>query len=71
MTLLTGLREAALHVVRVCGSLKIFQMARYASRGGQIEVVVDVTIDALAWWNLVSARQLKSRARMIERCSRP
>ena len=71
VTLLTSLREASLNMVRVCGSLKIFEVARNTSRCRQIEVVVDVAIDTLAWWNCVRARQLKSSAGMIERRSRP
>ncbi len=49
MARLAGLGEAQLHVVRICCSVEVLQVARYASGLGQVVVVVDMAVGALAW----------------------
>lgn len=66
MTLLTGLREPTLHVVRICRSLKIFEVARDASRDREVVVVVGVAIGALARRNDVRAGERKAGCRVIK-----
>ena len=43
-----GLGEAQLHMIRVCRSGEVLQVARYARGDGQVVVVVDMAIGALA-----------------------
>jgi len=71
VTLLACLREAALNVVRIRGPLEIFQVARNASRNGDVVVVRYVAIDALARRYGVGSRQRKAGGRVIERRSGP
>ena len=47
MALLTGLREAAGHVVGVVRGLEVFQVARNAIGGSAFELVVNVALVAL------------------------
>jgi hypothetical protein len=46
MALLAGLRKTSRNVVRICGGLKILQVACYAGRGGQVVVIIDVAVRA-------------------------
>ena len=66
MALITCLREAGRNVIRVCGSLIVLQMTRYASRARQGVVIVDMAIDALTRWNGVQAGQRETRTVVIE-----
>ena len=61
-----SLRESPAHMVRVRGSLEIFQVARHAGRAGQVVVVVDVAISALSGRNRVRAGQHKIHCGVIE-----
>ena len=71
MALLTGLRKAGLHVVRVRGALIVLQVARHAGGHRDVVIVVDVAVDALPRWDGVRPRQRETRARVVETCSRP
>src|SRR5215472_10504236 len=66
VALLTSLREAGLHVIRIGGSLEIFQMATDAQRVRirQVVVVVDVALRALHGG--VRTTQRKSSGGVIE-----
>ena len=63
---LTGLREAARHMVRICGVLEIVQMTGYASRARQVVIVIDVAIAALARRNGMRSRERESRGAVVE-----
>ena len=63
---LASLRESAAHVVRIRGALEIFQVTGHAGRAGQVVVVADVAIDALARRHGVRTRQNESGSRVIE-----
>jgi len=39
-----GLRESAANVIGIRGSLEVFHVARDAGVGGQVEIVVGVTV---------------------------
>src|SRR3982074_840070 len=49
MTLLAGLREVSRNMVRIGCAPKILQVAAYARSAGQVVVIVDVAVRALAW----------------------
>lgn len=49
VTLLACGRETGLHVGRVGRALEVRQVATYASRVREVEIVVDVTLRALQW----------------------
>ena len=66
MALITCLREAGRNVIRVCGSLIVLQMTRYASRARQGVVIVDMAIDALPRWNSVQSGQGEPGTVVIE-----
>lgn len=59
-------REIGSHVVRVRRALKILQVARQASRGGQVVVVIRVAIRALPRRHSVPARQQKPCGRVVK-----
>jgi len=67
VALLTGLREAGLHVIRIRGSLEVLEVATHARRVRvrQVVVVVDVALRALH--GRVRTAQGKSSGRVIER----
>ena len=46
VTLLAGLRESALHVIGVGGSLKVLKVATHARAIGDVVVVVDMALGA-------------------------
>src|SRR6267142_1329150 len=71
VTLLTGLREARLHVVRLGGALKIFQVAAHASgiRAREVVVIVDVTLHALH--RGMRSRQREAGGRVVKVRARP
>ena len=66
MALGAGLSEAGGHVVWTGGALIILQVAGHAGRAGQVEVVVDVAVGALARWNRMSAGEWKTCGAVIE-----
>ena len=71
VALLARLREAALHVVWICSPLEILEVTRHAGSDGDVVIVRDVTVDALAWRNRMGAGQRESGRRVIERCTGP
>ena len=71
VALVAALREVRGHVIRVCRSLVVLQMARDASRAGQVVVVVDVAIGALTRRHGVHARQRKVSRIVVKRRVRP
>ena len=72
MTGLTGRGKSGRHVVhRRDGVVVVSLMARDAGRGGDVVVVVDVTIAALAWRHRVRASQWEAGTGVIERCIQP
>ena len=66
MALSAGLGKACRDVVRICRALIVLQMAAYAGRAGQVEVVVDVTIGTLARWDGVSTSERKTCRAVVE-----
>lgn len=66
VTRLAGLRKAQLHVIRIGRALIVLQVARNARRVRDVEIVVNVTIRALAWWNRVHASQREAGRRVVE-----
>jgi len=66
MARLAGLREAQLHMVRVCRSVEVLQVARYARGLGQVVVVVDVAVRALPWRNGVRTSQRKAHNGVVK-----
>ena len=67
---LASLRESAAHVVRIRGALEILQVTGHTGRAGQVVVVADVAIDALARRHGVRTCQNESGA-WSDRTSRP
>ena len=61
-----SLCESTAHVIRVRGSLEIFQVTRHAGGAGQVVVVIDVAIGALPRRNRMRARQHKIHRGVIE-----
>ena len=59
-------REAGCHMVWIGRALVILQVATDASRAGQIVVIVDVTVRALARWHGVGSRQSETGGGVIE-----
>ena len=59
-------RKIRRRVIRICRSLEIFQVTTDTGRAGQVEVVINVTINALARRNRVTVRQRKSHRRVIK-----
>jgi len=59
-------REIGGDVIRIGGALEVFQVARNAIGAGQVVVVVDMAVDALARWNSVSAGEHKPGGVVIE-----
>lgn len=71
MALLARLREILRNVIRIGRALEISQVARDASRGRQIVVIVDMAIDALAGRDRVHAGQRKPGVVVIKRGAEP
>ena len=65
VTLLAGSRESGMGHGRGCGVV-IVLMATHAGRAGDVVIVVDVTIGALARWDRVRASQGEPGLRVIE-----
>ena len=61
-----SLGESPAHVIRVRGSLEILQVTRHAGRAGQVVVVVDVTVRALARRHGMRTGQNESGRGVIE-----
>jgi hypothetical protein len=66
VALLAGLRKARGHVGRIGSALIVLHMAVDACRAAQVEVVVNVTIGALARWNSMAAGKGKASRAMVE-----
>ena len=66
MALLASLGEGCRDVIRVRRALKVFQMARHASRACKVVVIVDVTVGALCRRHRVPSGQGKACRGMIE-----
>jgi hypothetical protein len=66
VALRTVRRKIRRGVIRIRGSLEIFQVTTDTGRAGQVEVVVNVTINALARRNRVTVHQRKSHRRVIK-----
>ena len=66
VALLASRRKAARQVIRIRGPLKVFLMARNASRAGQVEVVVHVAVGAGPGRNRVPAGQRESHRIVIK-----
>ena len=66
VALLAGLREISTYVIGILGALVIRQMAAYACRGGQVVVVVDVTVETRARRVGVRVGERKAYGRMVE-----
>ena len=67
MANLASLRKPCLHVIGIGRTLKIFQVARHTSGGGQVVVVVGVAIRALPRWHGVHSSEREVHQRVIER----
>ena len=63
---LAVLRKSSRDVIRIRSPLEIFQMARSASRAGQVVVVVDMAVEANAGRIGVRIRERETHACMIE-----
>ena len=66
MARFASLRKSASHVVGVRGVLEILQVARNASRSGEVVVVIDVAIGACPRRNRVRSGQCEVHQRVIE-----
>ena len=71
VALLAGLRKPSLHVVRVRGRLKIFQVTRDAGTDRDVVVVMDVAIGTLPRRHSVRSGQREAGLGMIERSGLP
>lgn len=58
--------EVGSHVIRVRGALKILQVTTYAGDAGQVVIILNVAIHALAGWNRMPARQREAYRGVIE-----
>ena len=63
--------EVGSHVIRVRGALKILQVTTYAGDAGQVVIIANVAIDALAGWNRMPARQREADRSVIKFCIQP
>ena len=66
MALLAGLREVRADVIGIGRSLKILQMARHASGSGEVVIVIDVAVGALARRNGMRVGEGKSHGGVIK-----
>jgi len=66
-----SLRESAGNVVRIRGSLEILEVARYASVGGQVVVVIGVAVGASPRRHGMRAGERKVDAVVVEGGRRP
>lgn len=71
VTHFAGLGEASCHMVRIRRALEIFQVTGHARRTGQVVIVIDVAVSALARRNGMRAGQSEIHERVIERCGLP
>jgi hypothetical protein len=71
VALLASRGKAARHVIRIRRPLKVFLMARNASRARQVVVVVDVAVHAGPGRNRVPASQWESRRIVIKLRTQP
>jgi hypothetical protein len=68
---LAGLRESTGHVVRIGRALEVLEVARHASRAGEVVVVVGMAVRALARRHGMRPSQRESGGRVIELAIRP
>ena len=66
-----SLRESAGNVVGIRGSLEIFEVARHAGVGGQVEVVIDVAVSASPRRDSVRTGKREVDAVVVEGGRRP
>lgn len=66
-----SLGESPGHVIRICSSLKILQMACNARRAAQAVIIVRVAVGALSRRDRVGPGQLKAGGVVIERGIEP
>jgi len=71
VTLIAGLREVRRDVIRIRRALIVLEVAADAGRSGQVVIVVNVAISALARRNRVKSSQRESRGVVIERRVHP
>lgn len=71
MALLARLRKVLRDVIRIGRALEISQVARGASRGRQIVVIVDMAIDALTGRDRVHPRQRETGGVVVKRGAEP
>src|SRR5947208_60028 len=71
MALLAGLREVRGDMIRIGRALVVLQVAAHARGGGDVVVVIHVTVGTLPRRHGVQARQRKTGGVVIESCVQP
>ena len=66
MALGAGLGEAGRDVIRVRRALIVLQVTADTGRTDQVEVVVDVAIGTLTWWNGMATGKRETSCTMVK-----